>query len=162
MCVFVSRPMKHVIFLKKKVRPLGLLVFFWKTHIPDNKSTQIVEDFACEVKNLIHLFKISDFSIFPFFHFLHFSLFFHFFIFHFLFFSCSFFDCFSSSFSFLLFFVFPLFSSSLSFFSFCQSSEQTPKTRKNHRKGPIVKMTISCVKIRFLGLGGQGCWEWPI
>ena len=77
------------------------------------QTLEIVEDFACEAKNLRNLRKFRIFSFFYFLHFLHFSFF-----------------------SFLFIF---------------QSSEQTPKPRKNRRTVPVVKMTICFCEISIFG-----------
>ena len=106
MCVFVSRPMKIVTFLRKNVTPQnGLLIFLWKETQSETKSwksskistkklqqqrftLEIVEDFACEdisglffyFFSILHFFNNFSFFLFfisfIFFHFL--SIFLHF------------------------------------------------------------------------------------
>ena len=80
-CVFVSRPMKIVIFLRKNGGLPKLVVDFLLKNT-FRKNMEIVEDFSCEDKNPLKSFEISLFSS-VFFIFLHFSsLLFIFFLFH--------------------------------------------------------------------------------
>ena len=157
------RPIKNVTVPWFTVGPSqnGLLIFFWKTHIPETnhgnrrcfrlevynnngKTWEIVEYFACEAKN------IGNLRIFRIFHVFQFSMFFFLSVFQFFLFSFShvfyfvfsfvFFCVFLSVFFPFSFFFFPF--SLLLFFIF-QSSEQTPKPEKNSRRFPNVKRTIS-------------------
>ena len=130
MCVFVSRPMKIVIFLRKNdYSPKRVVDFpperntfrnrqrFWRKKLQQQRWTlEIVKDFACE-SNFFHFsffFSSFFFIFFRFFSIFHFSSFFpfsHFFFIFFIFFIFSFFYFFS-------FFHFFLKKKILSFFSF--------------------------------------------
>ena len=69
-CVFVSRPMKIVTFLRKSGDPPKRVVdFLLERDTFRNKIMEMVEDFACEAKN----FHFFIFLNFPFFHFFFFS-----------------------------------------------------------------------------------------
>ena len=98
MCVNVSRPTQIATFLRKTVTSQdGLLIFFGKKTHPEKswnlskisqkksqrqrQTLNIVENFACEAKNLRNLFEISHlFSFLVFAIVLHFSFFFHVFL----------------------------------------------------------------------------------
>ena len=86
MCVFVSRPMKIVTFLRKNGDSAKRVVDFPRERDTfRNKIMEIVEDFACEA-NFLHFFNCSSFFVicsFFFFSIFHFSFssFFHFFLF---------------------------------------------------------------------------------
>ena len=135
MCVFVSRPMKIVTFLRKNdYTQNGLLIFLWKETHSETKSwtssgiltkkvtTTTVNpgnrrDFACESKFFHVSFFFHHFSpcfrLFFIFHFFFFSFFFHVFIFFFFF----HFFIFSHLFIFFFFFHFFMFFSFFHFFS---------------------------------------------
>ena len=91
MCVFVSRPMKIVTFLRKNGEtPKRVVDFPRERNTIRNKIMEIVEDFACESNFFIFLpffhhfssiFLFSFFLFFIFSSFFHFSFFFFFFIF---------------------------------------------------------------------------------
>ena len=136
------------------------MLSLWKTHgnrpgflrkklLQQRQALDIVEDFACEDKKPQKSSETSNFRMF-----LHFSSFLFFIFLHFFMFSC--FCIFIFSFLFFLIFqvffsfVFPFPPFSIFFF---QTSEQTTKPQKK-----IVEqfLLFPFVKIRFLGLGGQG------
>ena len=105
MCVFVSRPMKFVTFLRKNdYSPKRDVDFPLERDTFRNKIMEIVEDFAFE--SIFFLFLsffiifLHFFVFFHFFHFFHFFIFFHFFHF-FIFYIFSFFIFFNFSFFFI-------------------------------------------------------------
>ena len=125
MCIFVSRPMKIVTFLRKNDYPPKRVVDFPRERDTfRNKIMEIVKDFGCEFHCFSFFFLFSSFfSIFPFFFIFSFFSFFHEkFFFHFLLFShffhlflfCIFFIL-SFKIFFFIFFIFPFFH----FFNFC-------------------------------------------